>query len=62
MPMYHTCEYCNSNLDFGEKCDCQREESANIFMQLPEKAQDEVLKVMRKLVTSNKTATANNNC
>lgn len=26
--MYHTCPYCGANLDPGERCDCQKEESA----------------------------------
>lgn len=24
---YWTCPYCGSNLDFGEKCDCNKKES-----------------------------------
>lgn len=27
MAWYNTCEYCGANLDPGEKCDCQSEES-----------------------------------
>lgn len=23
--MYWTCPYCNANLDFGEKCNCQND-------------------------------------
>ena len=25
MAQYVTCEYCGSNLDFGEQCDCRKE-------------------------------------
>ena len=28
MAQYVTCEYCGSNLDPGEKCDCRKEKSA----------------------------------
>lgn len=27
MAKYETCEFCGSNLDFGEHCDCQNESS-----------------------------------
>ena len=26
---YKICEYCGSNLDFGETCDCRKEEQKN---------------------------------
>lgn len=26
MAYYHTCEYCGTNLDPGEKCDCREED------------------------------------
>ncbi len=26
MAYYHVCEYCGSNLDPNEKCDCQKQE------------------------------------
>lgn len=25
MALYHTCDYCGSNLDPGERCDCGKE-------------------------------------
>ena len=28
---YHTCEYCGSNLDPGEKCDCRQKDGKNIM-------------------------------
>ena len=28
MPQYITCEYCGSNLDYGETCDCKKKEGA----------------------------------
>lgn len=27
MPYYWTCPYCGANLDPGEKCDCQQNET-----------------------------------
>lgn len=27
MPYFRTCPHCGSNLDPGEKCDCQREKA-----------------------------------
>lgn len=30
MPMYYTCEYCGSNLDPGERCDCQKEKQTTV--------------------------------
>ena len=29
MPYYWTCPYCGANLDPGEKCDCNKEETDN---------------------------------
>lgn len=28
MAMYYTCPHCGSNLDPGERCDCQEKEKA----------------------------------
>lgn len=35
MAFYHTCPHCGSNLDPGEKCDCESEavERERIFME-----------------------------
>ena len=29
MPYYRTCPYCGAHLDYGERCDCQKEPEAN---------------------------------
>lgn len=36
MSYFHTCPHCGSNLDPGEKCDCEkkRNETENLFLKL----------------------------
>lgn len=29
-PLYWTCPFCDSNLDFGEKCDCLQQKQKKI--------------------------------
>ena len=36
MAMYHSCPYCGSNLDPGERCDCQDKEKAASRSSSPE--------------------------
>lgn len=51
MSMYWTCPYCHSNLDPGERCDCQKEKQIKniyrnaVFTMLPPAKHTKTLKL-----------------
>ena len=49
---YHTCEYCGSNLDPGERCDCQTAQKAlrSVFSAKVEKEPKRTEKPLRMAV------------
>lgn len=64
MSMYYTCEYCSSNLDHGERCDCQQgleSSPSNMFKSLSANTQADISKTMGKLLTSKRRVKANIN-
>ena len=55
MAQYVTCEYCKSNLDPGEKCDCredmkQEQETKNIVMSIAVHTYNSELKSRKEAV------------
>ena len=55
MAQYVTCEYCGSNLDPGEKCDCredmkQEQETKNIVMSIAVHTYNSELKSRKEAV------------
>ena len=53
MAQYVTCEYCKSNLDPGEKCDCRedmKQEAKNIVMSIAVHTYNSELKSRKEAV------------
>ena len=59
MSKCYTCPYCGSNLDFGEKCDCQKMKTLHRNMTPKERVKAEVYASGNKWAIENFEATHN---